>query len=64
MNKIINAMYKSGVFVQRYTGIIEIYPRKAMNSDLFCAALDEISKTHDIVKITNNWLRAFEKKGV
>lgn len=61
MNDLINMMFDNGVFEIKHKGIIEIYPHKAMNSDIFTAALDELSKTHQVIKITNNWLRAFEK---
>lgn len=62
MSRLIDVMFERGIFEKRFTGIIEIYPHKAMNSDIFTAALDELSKTHQVIKITNNWLRAFEKK--
>jgi hypothetical protein len=61
MSRLIDVMFERGIFEKRFAGIIEIYPHKAMNSDLFYAALKEISKTHQVIKITNNWLRAFEK---
>lgn len=61
MSRLIDVMFERGIFEKRFTGIIEIYPHKTMNSDLFCAALKELSKTHQVIKITNNWLRAFEK---
>lgn len=46
---------------RKYKGIIEIYPHKVTNTYVFGAAMQKLSQTHDIVKITNNWLRAFEK---
>lgn len=61
MNDITNLMFEQGIFKQKYKGIIEIYPHKAMNSKLFTAAIDEISKTHAIFRITDNWLRAFKR---
>lgn len=48
--------------VEKYKGIIEIYPRKCMNSFVLDAKLNELSKTHDLVKVTNGWIRAFKKK--
>lgn len=59
---IVQRMFEQGVFEQRYTGIIEIYPRRASNSQAFEAALFEINKTHDLVRITKGYLRAFERK--
>ena len=61
MSLLIDIMYDRGIFEKRFAGIVEIYPHKAMNSDVFFAALEELSETHQIIKITNNWLRAFEK---
>lgn len=61
---IVQRMFEQGVFKRRYTGIIEIYPRKASNSQAFEAALFEISKTHDLYRITTDYLRAFERKVV
>lgn len=61
MSRLIDVMFERGIFEKRFAGIIEIYPHKVMNSDLFCAVLEELSKTHQVIKITNNWLRAFEK---
>lgn len=63
MNDIINMMFDNGVFKTKHKNIIEIYPRKAMNTFTFDAALHELSKTHEIVQIFPDWLRAF-KKGV
>lgn len=60
MNNVTDKMFESGVFERRYNHIIEIYPRRAMNSELFDAALRELSKNHDIIKITPGYLRAFE----
>ena len=61
MDSLTERMFDAGVFQQKYNGIIEIYPTKAMNSDVFDAALRELSKTHDIVKLLSGWLRAFER---
>ena len=46
---------------QKYDGILEIYPRKAMNSYTYEKVLYEISKKYNIVKVFDQWLRAFEK---
>ena len=46
---------------QKYDGILEIYPRKAMNSYVYESVLKEISKTHNIHQIFPDYLRAFEK---
>lgn len=48
-------------FVEKYKGIIEIYPRKASNSYSFSEKLRKISDTHEIFKMTNTWMRAFPK---
>ena len=56
-------MFENGVFESKYNGIIEIHPRRAMNAFTLDAALAELSKTHDIIKMFPDWLRAF-KKGV
>lgn len=61
MNKF-RALFESGVFAEKYSGIIEIYPRKAMNVFTLEAALHELQKTHDIIQLFPGHLRAFEKK--
>ena len=63
MSDLIQMMFDNGVFEIKHNGIIEIYPRKAMNTFTFDAALSELSKTHEIVKMFPDWLRAFEKRG-
>ena len=63
MNDLINMMFDNGVFKTKYKNIVEIYPRKAMNTFAFDAALHELSKTHEIIKVTSEHLRAF-KMGV
>ena len=63
MSNLITMMFDNGVFEIKHNGIIEIYPRKATNTFTLDAALTELSKTHDIVKMFPNWLRAFEKRG-
>ena len=47
---------------QNYDGIIEIYPQKATNSMVLDKVLLELQKEHDLVKITNGWIRAFKKE--
>lgn len=54
-------MFKIGVFHQDYEGIIEIFPRRAMNSFTFEAALEEIREKYTIVKIFSDWYRAFKR---
>ena len=61
MSRLIDVMFERGIFETKHKGIIEIYPRKAMNTFTFDAALSELSKTHEIVKMFPDWLRAFEK---
>ncbi len=46
---------------QNYDGIIEIYPQKATNSMVLDKVLLELQKDYDLVKITNDWIRAFAK---
>lgn len=46
---------------QKYNGVLEIYPRKAVNSYVYESILKEISKTHTIHKIFEDYLRAFER---
>ena len=62
MSNLIQMMFDNGVFETKHKGIVEIYPRKSMNTFTFDAALCELSKTHDIVKMFPDWLRAFKKK--
>ena len=47
---------------QKYNGILEIYPRKAMNSYVYESVLYDISKEYNIVKVFDGWLRAFKKQ--
>jgi hypothetical protein len=54
-------MFERGVFVERYVGIIEIYPHKVTNSEVFNAALAEIGKDYNLVQIFPGWIRAFKK---
>lgn len=61
-NNAVDVCLASGVMTIKYAGIIEIYPRKATNSFVFEAALRILSQTHEIVRMTDNWLRAFEKR--
>lgn len=49
---------------QNYKGIIEIYPTKCMNYSVLNKVLYELQKTHNLITITNDWIRAFEKKEV
>lgn len=58
----VDVCLKNGVMKIKYVGIIEIYPRKATNSFVLDAALHILSQTHEIVRMTDNWLRAFEKR--
>lgn len=60
-NNAVDVCLASGVMKNKYAGIIEIYPRKATNSFVLDAALHILSQTHEIIKMTDNWIRAFEK---
>ena len=46
---------------QNHDGIIEIYPTKCMNTMVLDKVLLELQKDCQLVKITNNWIRAFKK---
>lgn len=48
-------------FVEKYKGIIEVYPRKASNFYAFEEKLRRLAETHEIVKMSDGWMRAFEK---
>lgn len=61
-NNAVDTCLASGVMQIKYAGIIEIYPRKATNSFVLDAALHILSQTHEIVRMADNWLRAFEKR--
>jgi hypothetical protein len=58
----VDVCLKNGVMEIKYVGIIEIYPCKATNSFVLDAALHILSQTHEIVRMTDNWLRAFEMR--
>lgn len=60
-NECMELYFKTGVFVEKYEGIVEIYPRKAMCSQVFDTVLKDMQEQYDIVQITNGWLRAFKK---
>ena len=61
MRNVIDVAFENGIFTKKYAGIIEIYPHKVTNTYVYGAAMQKLSETHDIVKITDNWLRAFER---
>ena len=46
---------------EKYNGIIEIYPTKCTNTKVLNKVLVDLSKTHNLVRITQDWIRAFEK---
>ena len=60
-NECMELYFKTGVFVEKYEGIIEIYPRKAMCSQVLDIILKDMQEQYDIVQIANGWLRAFKK---
>jgi len=62
MKNIIDKAIESGVMKRKYKGIIEIYPHKVTNTYVFGAAMQKLAETHEIVRMTDNWLRAFEKR--
>ena len=46
---------------ENYKGIIEIYPTKCTSTKVLNKVLFDLSKTHNLVRITKDWIRAFEK---
>lgn len=62
MNKATDVMFERGVFVERYGGVIEIYPYKVTNSRIFDAALSEIEKGYNLYQMFPGWIRAFKKR--
>ena len=46
---------------ENYKGIIEIYPTKCTNTEVLNKVLFDLSKTHNLVRITKDWIRALEK---
>ena len=46
---------------QNYPDILEIYPAKASNTIVLNKVLFEIQKNYELVKVFNNWIRAFKK---
>lgn len=60
-NDLIQMMFDNGVFEVCYNGIIEIHPRLANNSFVFETVLLVLQEDYQIVKITNNWYRAFKR---
>lgn len=63
MNKATKKMFETGVFEQKYAGVIEIRPRRVINSRIFDAALTELEKDYDLIQIFPGWIRAFKKGG-
>jgi hypothetical protein len=60
-NECMELYFKTGVFAEKYEGVIEIYPRKAMCSQVLDIILKDMQEQYDIVQITNEWFRAFKK---
>ena len=46
---------------QNYPDILEIYPTKASNHIVLNKVLFELQKEYELVKVFNNWIRAFKK---
>ena len=52
--------YLSFNFIKKkYSGIYEIYPTKATNTEVLNKVIYDLQKHCEIVKITNDWYRAF-----
>ena len=47
---------------EKYKGILEIYPRKCLNTFVLEAKLSELQKDYDFVQIFPDWIRAFKKR--
>lgn len=59
---VLNYCLENGYCKIKYKGIIEIYPRKFINSIVLESLLNFLQdKNYNIIKITNNWIRAFER---
>lgn len=61
-NNAVDVCLASGAMKIKYAGISQLYPHKTTNSFVLDAALHILSQTHEIVRMTDNWLRAFEKR--
>ena len=46
---------------EKYKGIIEIYPTKCTSTKASPELLFDLSQIHSFVRITKDWIRAFEK---
>lgn len=46
---------------EKYKGILEIYPRKCMNTYVLDAKLIELQKDYDLVQVFPDWIRVFKK---
>ncbi len=57
----LNLALETGTAKIEYPGIIEIYPRKFMNTTVLNALLIELKPTHNFYKVFNV-IRAFEKE--
>ena len=47
---------------EKHKGILEIYPRKCMNTDVLDKVLFELQKEYNLVQIFPDWIRAFKKE--
>lgn len=47
---------------QKYDGIIEIYPTKCLNSDVFKKVLFELQQEYYIIKIFNDYYKGFKRE--
>lgn len=47
---------------EKYKGILEIYPRKCMNTFILESKLNELKKEYDLVQVFPDWIRAFKKE--
>jgi hypothetical protein len=46
---------------EKYKDILEIYPRKCLNTQVLNAKLLELQKEYNLVQIFPDWIRAFKK---
>lgn len=46
---------------EKHEGILEIYPRKCGNDFVLNGILRKIQKDYELVKVFDDWIRAFKK---
>lgn len=46
---------------EKHQGVLEIYPRKCMNTFVLEAKLNELQKDYNLIHVLPDWIRAFKK---